>query len=286
MRGKIPLARVAALAFSAANGPRRCGASFPRRALAMSDDTFDFIVVGAGSAGCMLADRLSSGGRFSVLVLEAGGSDRKFWIKLPIGYARTFFDERVNWKYRAEPDAGLNGRAAYWPRGKVLGGSSSINALVYCRGLPQDFDDCRDAGAAGWGWAEVSPAFARIEGRIDPSGATIGDGPLAVADVWHEAHSLKSHFSAAAAELGWPATSDFNGASPEGVGVYPINRRDGLRCSAADAFLRPALRRPNVKIETAALAIKILFEGRRASGVEYLRFGQTFRAHARVEVIL
>ncbi|MDQ0474725.1 GMC family oxidoreductase [Labrys wisconsinensis] len=249
-------------------------------------ESFDFIVIGAGSAGCVLADRLSEDGRHSVLVLEAGGHDRRFWIKTPIGYGRIFFDGRVNWKYQAEPDRGLGDRRAYWPRGRVVGGSSSINALVYCRGLPHDFDDWRDEGNPGWGWADVEPVFAGFEGRIDRAGRVRTPGPLAVADVGDEVHPLKRHFLDAARELGLPETDDFNGASPEGVGVYAITRRRGLRCSAADAFLRPALRRPGVRLETQALATRIVLAGGRAEGVDYQQGGEVRRAQARIAVIL
>ncbi len=248
--------------------------------------TFDFIVIGAGSAGCVMADRLSENGRWSVLVLEAGGHDRRAWIKLPIGYGRTFFDERVNWKYQAEPDPELDGRAAYWPRGKVVGGSSSINALVYCRGLPHDFDDWRAAGNIGWGWSDVQPVFERFERRISRSGTATGSGPYAVADVTDEAHPINRHFFDAARELGLPSTDDFNGASPEGVGVYAITRRRGLRCSAADAFLRPALRRKTVQLQTRALATRIVVEGGRVVGVDYRRDGVEFSARARADVVL
>ena len=260
--------------------------SLSRIAQVASTQTFDIIVIGAGSAGCVLADRLSEDGRRSVLVIEAGGSDRRVWIKLPIGYGRTFFDERVNWKYSAESDEGLGGRSAYWPRGRVIGGSSSINALVYCRGLPHDFDDWRDAGNTGWGWTDVAPVFARFESRIDRSGTRAGQGPLWVADVSDEAHPVKRHFLTGAADLGLPLTDDFNGPSPEGVGMYAITRRRGLRCSAADAFLRPALRRRNVEIRTGAQVTKILIDAGRATGVLYENAGRSLRADARFGVIL
>ena len=248
--------------------------------------TFDYVIVGAGSAGCVLADRLSADGRFTVAVLEAGGSDAKLWIKIPIGYARTFYDERVNWKFRAEPDPGLINRALYWPRGKVLGGSSAINALVYCRGLPQDFDDWRDAGASGWGFSDVARAYLEIEGRIGPEGAPTSAGPLGVSDVSAQFHPLKRHFFAAAAELGLPKTDDFNGDAPEGVGEYRITTRNGFRCSAADAFLRPALRRPNVRLETDALVTRLMFDGARVGSVEFWRGGETLAITARREVIV
>ncbi len=177
--------------------------------------------------------------------------------------------------------ASLTGRA-----GRVVGGSSSINALVYCRGLPQDFDDWRDAGAPGWGWSDVEPVFSAIEGRIDRAGLETGVGPLAVADVADEAHPIKSRFFAAALELGLLATEDFNGPAPEGVGVYAITRRRGLRCSAADAFLRPALKRKNVALKTRAQVARIVITDGRATGVEYEMGGTMATARARFSVIL
>jgi choline dehydrogenase len=248
-------------------------------------EEFDYIVVGAGSAGCVLADRLSADGRSRVLVLEAGGDDRRFWIRTPIGYGKAFHDPRVNWRLEAEPDPGLGGRPVYVPRGKVLGGSSSINAMVYCRGLPQDFDDWRDAGNPGWGWTDVAPVFARFERRVGP-GVAIGDGPLTVADREWEYHPIGRHFYAAAREVGLPRTDDMNGPRPEGVGAYALTTRDGLRCSAADAFLRPAMRRPNLTVRTGWTAQRVLLEGSRAVGVE-VRAGDGLRTiRARREVLL
>ncbi|MFC5699126.1 GMC family oxidoreductase [Pseudomonas sp. GCM10022186] len=251
-----------------------------------SVEEFDYIIVGSGSAGSVLADRLSSEGHASVLVLEAGGSDRRFWIKVPIGYGRTFYDERVNWKYTTEPDPATKQRRSYWPRGRVIGGSSSINAMVYCRGLPVDFDGWHQLGNPGWGWSDVRPYYERIERRVDAQGNAQSGGALYVSDVSAELHPLRRHFFAAAEELGLPLTSDFNGPNPEGVGSYHINTRDGVRCSAADAFLRPALRRSNVRLMTRALARRVIFEGRRATGIEFEHNGQLVTARARREVIL
>jgi len=248
-------------------------------------EEFDYLIVGAGSAGCVLADRLSASGRHSVLMLEAGGSDRRPWIRIPIGYGRTFHDERVNWKFRTEPDAGTGDRTSYWPRGKVVGGSSSINALVYCRGLPSDFDDWREAGAAGWGWSDVEPYFRRSERNVRGKVET-GDGPLCVADMRDAMHPLSRHYFAAAEAMGLARTEDFNGPSPEGVGFYRINVRNGFRCSAADAFLRPALRRRNCALRTHATVQKILFEKGRAAAIEYSVGDRTMRVRARREIIL
>jgi choline dehydrogenase len=249
-------------------------------------DNFDYIIIGAGSAGCVLADRLSAEGRNRVLVLEAGGSDRRFWIKTPIGYGRTFADPKVNWKYQTLPNPGLNGRSIYWPRGRVVGGSSSINALVYCRGMPADFDDWRQMGNVGWGWDDVRPYFERSERRVDAAGHAAGDEPLDIKDVTPFLHPMRRNWLDAAAELGLPVTDDFNGPHPEGFGCYQVTIRDGMRRSAADAFLRPALRRANVRLETQAWVRRIRFDGRRAVGVEYVRGGAPQFAAANREVIL
>ena len=249
-------------------------------------ESFDYIIIGAGSAGCVLADRLSAGGRDRVLVLEAGGTDGRFWIKTPIGYGRTFADAAVNWKYQASPSPGLNGRSIYWPRGRVIGGSSSINALVYCRGMPADFDDWRQMGNVGWGWDDVRPYFEKSERRVDSAGHASGDGPLDVKDVTPFLHPMRRNWMEAAAELGLPWTDDFNGAHPEGFGCYQVTIRNGVRRSAADAFLRPALRRANVRLETGAWVSKIRIDQRRAVGVEYVRGTDRQFAAANREVIL
>ena len=249
-------------------------------------DQFDYIIVGAGTAGCVLGDRLSADGRHRVLVLEAGGSDARFWIRTPIGYGRTFADASVNWKYQTQPSPGLNGRTMYWPRGRVLGGSSSINALAYCRGMPADFDDWRAMGNVGWSWDDVRPYFEKSERRVDSTGHASGGGALDVKDVTPQLHATRSNWFDAAAELRLPVTDDFNGPHPEGFGCYQVTIRDGRRRSAADAFLRPALRRNNVKLEIHAWASRISFSGRRATGVEWWRDGQRFAAAARREVIV
>jgi choline dehydrogenase len=248
---------------------------------------FDFVIVGAGSAGCVLAERLSADGRHTVLVLEAGGSDRRFYIQMPLGYGKTFYDPSVSWMYRAEPDPGLDGNADFWPRGKVVGGSSSINALVYVRGQREDFDRWRDAGNVGWGYEDVLPYFKGMEdndfGADDYHGA---GGPLHVTDARNETHPLCEAFFKASEQAGLKRNLDFNGAAQEGVGHFQINTRNGKRCSAADAFLRPALRRANVSLTTDAFVRKIIFDDKRAMGVDYVKGGQTHRVQARREVIL
>jgi choline dehydrogenase len=243
-------------------------------------DHFDFIIVGAGTAGCVLAERLSENPRARVLILEAGGSDRRFWIKTPIGYGKTFADPDVNWCYQTLPSPGLNGRSMYWPRGRVLGGSSSINALVYCRGMPGDFDGWRDMGNPGWGWSEVKPYFEKSERRVDPQGRARIEGALDVKDVTPYLHPMRRNWLAAAAELGLPVTDDFNGEQPLGLGCYQVTIRDGLRRSAADAFLRPALQRPNVQLLSHAWVSKIRIESGRARGVEFSRGGESRSASA------
>ncbi len=267
-------------------GSRNCIAGHGHQAKLHDVGNFDYIIIGAGSAGCVLADRLSVDGRARVLVLEAGGTDAKFWIRTPLGYGRTFADPDVNWKYQAGPSPGLNGRSMYWPRGRVVGGSSSINALVYCRGMPADFEDWRRMGNQGWGWPDVARHFERSERRVDPDGHAAGVGPLDVKDVTPHLHSMRRHWLQAAEELHLPVTEDFNGPNPEGLGCYRITVRRGRRWSAADAFLRPALRRRNLNLETAAWVSRIRFEGRRAIGVEYRRGGQTQFASAAREVIV
>jgi choline dehydrogenase len=267
-------------------GSRNGIARWERKAKLKMVENFDYIIIGAGTAGCVLADRLSAGGRDRVLILEAGGSDRRFWIKTPIGYGRTFADAAVNWKYQTLPNPGLNGRSIYWPRGRVIGGSSSINALVYCRGMPADFNDWRQMGNIGWGWDEVRPYFERSERRVDSAGRMSGDGPLDVKDVSPFLHPMRKNWSDAARELGLGWTDDFNGPDPVGLGCYQVTIRNGMRRSAADAFLRPALRRGNLRLETGAWVSKIRFQQRRAVGVDYVRGDTQQFAIAGREVIL
>jgi choline dehydrogenase len=248
---------------------------------------YDFIVVGSGSAGSVVAERLSANGRFSVLVLEAGGSDRRFFVQMPLGYGKTFFDPAVNWNYKTEPDPGLAGNADHWPRGKLLGGSSSINAMVWIRGQREDFDSWRDAGNPGWGFDDLLPVFKAIEdneaGADDWRGR---GGPIHVTDNRDRVHALCQRFLKAGEELGLPFNPDFNGAAQDGVGVYQITTKNGRRMSAARAFLRPAMKRPNVRVETNALATRILFEGKRAVGIDYSKGGRTHSVRAGREVVL
>lgn len=247
---------------------------------------FDYIIVGAGSAGCVLANRLSASGRNRVLLLEAGGADTSPWIHVPLGYGKLFRDKSVNWLFETEPQAELNQRRIMQPRGKVLGGSSSINGLVYMRGQREDYDQWRQMGAVGWAFDDVLPYFRKAErqsrGADDYHG---GDGPLPVSDQ-AEPHPLCDAFINAAQEAGFPRNDDFNGATQEGAGYYQTTSYRGLRVSAAVAYLNPAKRRSNLTIATHAHATRVLFDGRTASGVEWRRGSETFRAHADGEVIL
>ena len=248
---------------------------------------FDFIIVGAGSAGCLLANRLTKSGKFRVLLLEAGGSDRRFMIRMPIGYGHSFFNPKVNWRFETGPQEALAGRTSYWPRGKVLGGSSSINAMVYVRGQRNDFDDWEKAGNPGWGWDGVLPHFKSMEtferGGDEWRG---GAGELHVTDMTPSVHPLCKDWLQAAEQAGFTRTPDYNGKNQEGISVYQISARKGFRASSATAFLHPVAKRPNLKVVTGALATRILFEGLRAVGVEYEAGGQKRTARARREVIL
>jgi choline dehydrogenase len=245
---------------------------------------WDYIIIGAGSAGSAVAGRLSESGRHRVLLLEAGPSDRNVWIKMPIGYGRTFYDPHVNWMYQTEPVPGFNGRISYWPRGKVLGGSSSINAMVYSRGQESDFAEWEAMGNKGWGWPQVLATYRKLEDHDLGASQWHGSGgPLHVTTIDREAHPLSRLFIAAAQEVGIAHSADLNGATIEGAGLYQITTRKGFRESAASAYLR---KRPNLEIITNAQATRILFEGTKAVGIAYVQ-GETMReARAGKEVIL
>lgn len=249
--------------------------------------SFDFVIVGAGSAGSVLAERLSADGRFTVAILEAGGSDRRFFVQMPLGYGKTFYDPALNWGYHSEPDPGLAGRKDYWPRGKVLGGSSSLNAMVWMRGHRLDFDDWAKEGNAGWGYADCLPYFKAIEHNEAGADEFRGRGGRQhVSDVSQRLHPLAKRFLAAGREAGLTFNPDFNGAEQDGVGIYQITTKGGWRMSAARAFLRPALKRPNVALFSKTHGIAITFDGQRANGLEVLRGDRKLRIQARREVIL
>ena len=247
---------------------------------------FDYIVVGAGSAGCVLAARLSEDPSTRVLLLEAGPADRSLWIHLPIGYGKTMWSPTYNWCFHTDPDPNMNGRRIYWPRGKTLGGSSSINGLIYIRGQREDFDHWAALGNAGWSYDDVLPYFIRSEGNQRGANPLHGgDGPLKVSDIG-ERHELIEAFIGGAQQIGVPRTDDFNGARQEGAGYFQLNTWKGWRCSTAKAYLKPARRRGNLRIETEAMAAGIDFDGARASGVRYRQGGVMKAATAKAEVLL
>jgi choline dehydrogenase len=256
------------------------------RASGHPSSEYDYIIVGAGSAGCVLANRLSADGKNSVLLLEAGPEDTNLWIHVPLGYGKLFKDKSVNWMYQTEPEPGLDGRTVFQPRGKVLGGSSSINGLLYVRGQHQDYDRWRQRGNAGWGYDDVLPYFKKAENQQRGADDFHGvGGPLPVSDSRH-ADPLSDAFIVAAAETGIPTNPDFNGATQEGAGWFQTTTQRGRRASAAFSYLRPAKSRRNLRIEASAQAQRILFEGRRARGVEYRQGSAIRTAQARKEILV
>lgn len=249
-------------------------------------ESYDYVIVGAGSAGCVLANRLTESGRNRVLLLEAGGRDLNPWIHIPVGYGKTFTNPKVNWLYRCEPNPATANRPILQPRGKVLGGSSSINGLVYIRGQRQDYDQWRQLGNTGWSYDDVLPYFRKAEDQQRGADEYHGvGGHLKVSDPT-DPHPYCDAFVAAAERLGYKRNSDFNGADQEGFGYYQWTLRDGRRSSAATGYLRHAKRRSNLKIVTRAHATRILFEGKRAVGIEYLHRGEIQSVQAKGELIL
>ena len=252
----------------------------------MSGEAFDYIIVGAGSAGCVLADRLSEDGRSSVLVLEYGGSDRSLFIQMPAALSIPMNSKTYNWGYESEPEPHLGGRRIACPRGKVLGGSSSINGMVYVRGHPLDFERWEEEGAKGWGYRHVLPYFRRAESFQGQADAYRGDaGPLTTAH-GRKCNPLYRAFVEAGRQAGYALSRDLNGERQEGFGPLDMTVRDGVRSSTANAYLRPAMKRLNLEVVTHALATRIAFEGRRAVGVHYRRHGREQKARARREIIL
>ena len=256
----------------------------------------DYIIVGAGSAGCVLANRLSADGKTKVLLLEAGGDDRpmknpsqffsNMMIHIPVGYSQTLKDPKVNWLYETEPDPNTGGRTHVWPRGKVLGGSSSINGLLYIRGQDADYDNWRQLGCEGWSWDDVLPYFLRSQHQERDAGALHGKGgPLNVSDVTTK-HPVSDAVVDACEQAGIPRRADLNGGDQEGASYYQLTVKNGQRCSAAVAYLHPVMGRSNLRVETNALASKVLFEGKRAVGVEFTQNGAKRTAKAKAEVIL
>lgn len=250
----------------------------------------DFIIVGAGSAGCVLANRLSASGQFQVVLLEAGPSDRGlytgFWSHVPIGYGKLFNDERVNWRYQTQAESQLNNRSIYWPRGKLLGGSSGINAMVWARGLPMDYDRWAES-ASGWGWDNVQPVFSAIEHYAgDESDHRGHTGPQAVFNTTRDAHSLCDRFLASAEAVGYAQTDDYNGPQPEGVSRYQLTTKNGFRASTARSYLHPVRSRSNLTVITRAEVTALNWEGCSISGVSYLKNGCLHHATAKRETIL
>ena len=252
----------------------------------MNSESFDYIVIGAGSAGSVLAARLSEDAATSVLLLEAGPPDRSFWIHLPIGYGKTMWSKTYNWCFHTEPEPNMNGRRIYWPRGKTLGGSSSINGLIYIRGQREDYDHWAALGNPGWAYDEILPYF--IKSERNQRGASAwhgGSGPLSVSDIG-ERNALIEAFIGAAAQTGVPRNDDFNGARQEGAGYYQLTTWKGWRCSTADGYLRPARSRGNLSIRTNAQATRIELSQRRAVAVHYRQDGVERTAGCRGEVLL
>ncbi len=248
-------------------------------------EVYDFIVTGAGSAGCPVAARLSESGKYRVLILEAGPPDTNPWIHIPLGYTKTYTDPRVNWMFESEPEKELNGRTLYVPRGKVLGGTSSINGMVYMRGTPSDYDNWRQRGCQGWDWENVLPFFKKAENQERGADAFHGvGGPLRVSNPVRS--PLGDAMVQAALEAGIPANPDFNGARQEGVGYYQTTTANRARWSAAKAYLKPARNRPNLTVATNAQATRILFEDGRTVGVEYHTPEGLKTAHCRGEIIV
>ena len=250
------------------------------------DGEYDYVVVGAGSAGCVVANRLSANPAHRVLVLEGGGRDRWIWFHIPVGYLFAIGNPRADWMFETEPEPGLNGRALKYPFGKVLGGSSAINAMISMRGQAQDYDHWRQLGLTGWGWDDVRPVFKRIDshhgGETEHHGA---DGEWRV-----EAPRLRwdvlDAVAKAALEMGIPATPDFNTGDNTGVGYFHVNQKRGLRWSSARGFLKPALKRPNLRLETGVLVDGVLFDGTRAVGIRYIQDGQLKEVRVKGEVVL
>lgn len=250
------------------------------------DGAYDYIVVGAGSAGCVVANRLSADPKTRVLVLEAGGKDDWIWFHVPVGYLFAIGNPRSDWMFETEPEPGLNGRALKYPRGKVVGGSSAINAMISMRGQAADYDHWRQLGLTGWGWDEVRPVFRRLDNHFLGEGEHHGTGGEWRVEAPRVRWAVLDAIARAANEMGIPSTPDFNTGDNTGVGPFHVNQRRGLRWSAAKAFLTPALKRPNLRLETGVTVERVLFERRRAAGVRFRRGGEVLEARTSGEVVL
>ena len=257
-----------------------------RRAVGKMSEEFDYVIVGAGSAGCVLANRLSANGRYKVLLLEAGPKDNYLWIHIPIGYGKTMFHKDYNWGFYTDPEPNMKDRRIYWPRGRGLGGSSSINGLISIRGQREDYDNWAQLGNGGWDWNSVLPYFIKSEHNSRGASSTHGgDGPLWSSDIVEKSELMEAIIRGAS-ELGVPRTDDFNSGDQEGVGYYQLFTHNGWRVSASVAYLKPARNRANLRIETDAQATGLILNGRRTTGVKYLQNGVSKEARAAREVIL
>ena len=250
------------------------------------DERADYIVVGAGSAGCVVANRLSADPKTRVLLLEAGGKDDWIWLHVPVGYLFAQGNPRADWMYQTEAEPGLNGRALKYPRGKVIGGSSAINGMISMRGQAADYDHWRQLGLTGWGWDDVLPVFKRLDDHFLGEGEHHGAGGEWPVEAPRVTWPILDAITEAAVQMGVPRSPDFNTGDNLGVGPFHVNQRRGVRISAATAFLKPVLGRPNLRLETGVLVEKVLFDGRRAVGVRFRQAGRTVEATARGEVIL
>ncbi|MCB1511056.1 MAG: GMC family oxidoreductase N-terminal domain-containing protein, partial [Hyphomicrobiaceae bacterium] len=249
-------------------------------------EIFDYVIVGAGSAGCVLANRLSEDPSVSVALLEAGGRDTNPWLHVPAGYYRTMLDPSVTWQFGAGPEPQLDGRIVPWPRGRVLGGTSAINGLLYVRGQSQDFDTWRQLGNKGWSYQDVLPYFKKAENQERGADDFHGSGgPLGVSDVRME-NPLCEAYIAAGVAAGLPKTKDFNGANQEGIGYYQFTVKDGRRSSTAVAYLKPVMHRSNLTVITGAEVERVVLEDRRATGIDFVHGGASKTVRARAEVIL